>query len=201
MAQFPLGSVLMPTMVLPLHVFEDRYRRLVADLDPEEPTFGVVLIERGSEVGGADVRTRTGTIARVVHLESFDDGRSALVCVGTERFRVLRWLPDDPYPRAEIEVWPDDADDHCSASTMAAMLDSFDRCRAMLEHHGVDCGPPPDFDPDPSVATFQAAAMSPIGDLDRLRLLNAPGAGSRAEILRAELDAATQLIEFRLGEV
>ena len=66
---FPLGNVLMPGGVLPLHVFEPRYRQLVKDcIAADEPEFGVVLIERGSEVGGADFRSLAGCVARIIEL-------------------------------------------------------------------------------------------------------------------------------------
>ena len=96
---FPLSSVLLPTMLLPLHVFEDRYRVMVDDvLRRDPPEFGVVLIERGSEVGGGDVRTTVGCTARVLDAERSPDGRWALLCVGEHRLRVREWLADDPYP-------------------------------------------------------------------------------------------------------
>ena len=108
MAMFPLSSVLLPTMLLPLHVFEDRYRVMVDDvLRRDPPEFGVVLIERGSEVGGGDVRTTVGCTARVLDAERSTDGRWALLCVGEHRLRVHEWLTDDPYPRARTERWPD----------------------------------------------------------------------------------------------
>ena len=97
---FPLGTVLLPSGVLPLHVFEPRYRRLAEDCLEGVPEFGVVLIERGSEVGGGDQRTAVGTVARIVEAATFDDGRYALGTVGVRRIRVVRWLEDDPYPRA-----------------------------------------------------------------------------------------------------
>ena len=75
---FPLGSVLFPSAYLPLHVFEERYRQLVRDCLAGNGEFGVVLIERGSEVGGGDVRTEVGTVARIVEVTEFDDGRFAL---------------------------------------------------------------------------------------------------------------------------
>src|SRR5690606_29548107 len=99
---FPLGSVLVPGMVLPLHVFEPRYRALVRDCLAGDGEFGVVLIARGSEVGGGDVRTDAGTLARIVRVDEADDGRFAVVAVGLRRIRVVRWLDDDPYPRAEL---------------------------------------------------------------------------------------------------
>src|SRR6056297_1832821 len=108
---FPLGSVLFPTMVLPLHVFEPRYRALVEHCLATDKEFGVCLIERGSEVGGGDLRTDVGTVAQIIDAEQFDDGRWALACVGTRRIRIDRWLQDVPYPRALVEPWLDDPPD------------------------------------------------------------------------------------------
>ena len=68
----------------------------------DDGEFGVVLIERGSEVGGGDTRFDIGTVARVVRAQELPDGGYALATVGIRRIRVMRWLPDDPYPLAEV---------------------------------------------------------------------------------------------------
>src|SRR5262249_59581225 len=107
---FPLGTVLLPGAVLPLHVFEPRYRTLLADCLAGEPEFGVVLIERGHEVGGGDVRRSVGTVARILEVATMPDGRAAVVTVGTRRITVNEWLPEEPYPLADVDDWPD-ADD------------------------------------------------------------------------------------------
>ena len=107
MPMFPLGAALLPGAVLPLVVFEPRYRQMVMDLladDVNDPEFGVVMIERGLEVGGGDARTMVGTVARVIDMSALPDGRYALVAVGVERLRVSAWLPDDPYPLADVDV-------------------------------------------------------------------------------------------------
>src|SRR4051812_35020912 len=116
---FPLGTVLLPGQFLPLHVFEPRYRTLVHDCMKGTPEFGVVLIERGSEVGGGDTRVDIGTIARLVEAVELPDGRFALNCAGTRRVRVERWLHDDPYPRADIEDWKDENVDDLDAADLA----------------------------------------------------------------------------------
>src|SRR5215207_2079835 len=108
---FPLGSVLLPSVFLPLHLFEPRYRQLIRDCMAGSQEFGVVLIERGSEVGGGDVRADVGTVARVLEARELDDGRWAVGAVGTRRIRVVEWLDDDPYPRAEVEDWDDETDE------------------------------------------------------------------------------------------
>src|SRR5437868_10301767 len=104
---FPLGMVLFPTQLLPLHVFEPRYREMTRDLLAGDGRFGVVLIERGSEVGGGDTRSDCGCVAQLVQAQQAADGRYALMAIGVERLRVLQWLPDDPYPRAMVELITD----------------------------------------------------------------------------------------------
>ncbi len=198
--QFPLGSVLLPHMLLPLVVFEPRYRQLVADLDRHDQRFGVVLIDRGSEVGGGEIRGAVGTIARVRELATLPDGRSTLVCVGTERFRVVEWLPDDPYPLADVEPWPDDPDDPGTADEAAAMFAGYDRCRDIFTRNGIDVGPRPAFDPELAVSTYQVTASSPLGDFDRRQILLGHGAGERARRLADHLDLAATTLAFRLGE-
>ncbi len=104
---FPLGSVLFPHMPLALRLFEPRYLRMLGELlESPQPEFGVVLIERGHEVGGGDHRFAVGTMAQVVEIEA-PEGFVALLARGGQRFRVLDWLPDDPYPRADVEMLPE----------------------------------------------------------------------------------------------
>ena len=101
---FPLGSVLFPHAVLPLHLLEPRYLMLADTVLQSDGRFGVVLIERGHEVGGGDTRFLVGTVAQIVEAARTPEGRYLLAAVGTDRFRIRRWLDDDPYPRAEIDT-------------------------------------------------------------------------------------------------
>lgn len=99
---FPLGSVLFPGLGLPLRVFEPRYREMMADCLDGDRSFGVVLIERGSEVGGGEVRLRVATVARILDVSRQEDGTLGVFAVGTSRVEVLEWLPDAPYPAAIV---------------------------------------------------------------------------------------------------
>src|SRR5690349_8245766 len=120
---FPLGSVLFPAMPLPLRVFEDRYLSMLAHvLQEEPPEFGVVLIERGQEVGGGDVRFDIGTVARISDLD-VTDSAVGLVALGGARFAVDGWLDDDPFPQAEIRM----LDDLTWDDRHRALLDEADR--------------------------------------------------------------------------
>lgn len=126
---FPLGSVLLPGGGLPLHVFEPRYQALVRHcIEAPGHEFGVVLIDRGSEVGGGESRRDVGVVARMVKIAPLDGGRFAVLAVGTRRIRVVEWLPDDPYPRAVVEDWPcDDGDTEVFTAAEQVPLGPADR--------------------------------------------------------------------------
>ena len=186
---FPLGTVLLPSGVLPLHVFEPRYRRLAEDCLEGVPEFGVVLIERGSEVGGGDQRTAVGTVARIVEAATFDDGRYALGTVGVRRIRVVRWLEDDPYPRAEVEDWPDPAPRPDLDARLADATARLRRVLATAAELGADVAPAAfELGDDPVLATYQLVALSPVGPMDRQALLAAPTAEDRLADLSTLLD-------------
>jgi uncharacterized protein len=207
---FPLGTVLVPGMVLPLHVFEPRYRAMVDDSRTQhDGTFGVVLIERGSEVGGGDVRTDVGTLARIVRAEELPDGRWILAVLGIHRIRVERWLPDDPYPRAEIHEWaeqlhePPDATEGATggATDDRGEVTTLLRRAAALRREMGEPAPPLDLElaDDPVVAGYQAAVVSPLGPADRQALLAAPTVPARWRLLRELLVDQIDLLQARLA--
>jgi Lon protease-like protein len=196
---FPLGTVLVPGMLMPLHVFEPRYRALLADCQAGEPEFGVVLIERGREVGGGDVRRDIGTVARILEIQALPGGRSAVVSVGTRRFRVARWLPDDPYPRAEIDGWPDEDDLTPDSTAVDDVVAHLRRVLALASEAGERApAATAELADDPILATYHASALAPVGDEDRYRLLAAPGPAARCRALEDCLTGVEELLRFRL---
>ena len=109
---FPLSAVLFPGMRLPLHIFEERYRQLAADLQaqPEPRRFGVIAIRKGREVGadGITALCDVGCVAEVRQIAPHPDGRFDLATVGTERFRLLRVDDSLPYFQGEVEMLPEE---------------------------------------------------------------------------------------------
>jgi uncharacterized protein len=120
-AMFPLGNAVLPGEVLPLRIFEPRYRKLLVDCLEANVGFGTVLIDRGSEVGGGDVRRDIGVLCRFVRIEPQLDGSFIVLALGVGRIRVVRWLDDDPYPHALIEAWSDDDRDAASEAYRKAV--------------------------------------------------------------------------------
>lgn len=197
---FPLGTVLMPSVVLPLHVFEERYRRMTKWCLEHEPEFGVALIERGSEVGGGDVRTGVGCVARIVEAAEMPDGRYALVAVGTERIAVRRWLDDDPYPVAEVESWPDPAPGPEHADRLAEVIGLLRRVLALhAEMDDVVTDATVELSDDPVLATWQACAVAPLGPSDRYVLLGLEGPDDRVAALDVLLRDEMDTLERRLA--
>lgn len=101
---FPLNTVLFPGGHLPLHVFEDRYKQLIADCIAGKRPFGVCLIREGNEVGVAAEPFEFGTTAHIRSVEELDEGRLNIVCTGGQRFRLAEILQRSPYLTAEVSV-------------------------------------------------------------------------------------------------
>ncbi|HML00379.1 MAG TPA: LON peptidase substrate-binding domain-containing protein [Acidimicrobiales bacterium] len=207
LAMFPLSTVLLPGELLPLHVFEPRYRVMMAHCLERRPhVFGVVLISRGSEVGGGDTRTDVGTLARIETLSRSEDGRYGLLARGVRRLRVLEWMPDDPFPRARVE-WLGDSGD-VAAPTMEGARAAVVRVEALLSEMGRSPAPTMgdpvgeaavDENVDPH-GVWALCRRLPLGPADRQRLLVAEEAGARLEILTVmALAQAEDLLHLLAG--
>lgn len=169
---FPLGSVLFPSMPLTLRIFEERYLKLLGDLmGAESPAFGVVLVSRGSEVGGDDGRMSIGTVASVTQIGTTDEFLG-LESFGSQRFSVNEWLPDDPYPIAEIEMIPDLVWDDTLMPARVHLETSVRKLLAFASEFGeLQFGADIELSDDPMSACWQLAGILPIGELDRYDLL------------------------------
>jgi Lon protease-like protein len=196
---FPLGTVLFPSLFLPLHVFEPRYRELARHCMDGEREFGVVLIERGSEVGGNDVRTNAGTVAQIIDATELDDGRWVLGTVGTRRVRVHQWLPDDPYPRADVEDWDDDVGAVDLGPTYDATCSVLRRVLALkaeLTEPAADATI--ELSTEPTLGSYQVAAVAPLGPADQQQLLETPGPEERLRRLHGLLTEEEGYLQARL---
>jgi uncharacterized protein len=185
---FPLSTVLFPYAALPLHVFEPRYRMLMRDCVEGDRRFGVVLIERGSEVGGGDQRASLGTRGVITRAVELSDGRWLLQVLGEDLVEVDEWLPDDPYPVALVTGrrphGPGVVDPE---PLLGNATQRVRRARAVLSEHGGAAPLSPDMPldggGDVDVASWQLCAAAPLSAYDAQRLLAANGAAERLGIL------------------
>ncbi len=179
---FPLGTVLFPGMLLPLHVFEERYRQLVRDLlvaPHESRVFGVVAIREGREVGSDGVRALhgVGCVARLRRVEPYDDGRFDVVTSGSQRFRLVALDESRPYLRGEVELLgePDGRRAADLASRVAAAYAVYRKALGAAEEESAD---------DARALSYSVAAGAVLDLTVRQRLLEVPDTASR---LTAEL--------------
>ena len=201
LGMFPLSTVLFPQAGLPLHVFEDRYRELMAHCMNGDGEFGVVLIARGSEVGGSDQRVGVGTVARIANVAELGDGRLLVVATGVRRVRVDRWLPDDPYPVALVADIPDDvsADD---GTTLAGAELAVRRLRSLLSELGDVPALPHNLriTGDEEDVGWQLCDMAPLTALDLQRLLATEGLMTRMQVLTELCDAMAEDVTGMLAD-
>jgi Lon protease-like protein len=201
---FPLGSVLFPGLVLPLNVFEPRYRLLVQDLVAEGEDadaihgFGVVAIRAGHEVGedNAQALHTVGCVALLREVTETDDGRYEIVTVGASRFKVvgIDESAGTPYLTALVEPFgDDDAEDDDADGRLTVLTDvvarTFDEYRDLLDIGGAEA---PD---DPRVLSYLVAAAMVLTLDDRQRLLEAPDTVSRLQAEREVLRREIALVE------
>lgn len=197
---FPLGNVIFPYSAVPLRVFEPRYLDLLATVGEGSGEFGSVLIERGFEVGGGDARFSVGTRVRIVGSSDLEDGHKAIVVAGTDRIRIVEWLPDDPHPWAMVELLPDVTERFDVSELIDGVSARLQRVMALASELGADTS---ELDlsvsEDPIAASFQLSALTPVTSLDSYELLSAASVDERLELAAKLLDEQIDLIRAELG--
>ncbi|WP_241979106.1 LON peptidase substrate-binding domain-containing protein [Cryobacterium sinapicolor] len=190
---FPLGSVLFPYMPLQLRVFEDRYLVMLSRILKEEPAeFGVVLIERGQEVGGGERRFRFGTVAQITELEA-SEGFVGVTAQGERRIEVVDWLTEDPHPQATVRHldaldWDDDLLPLRERAEQAVR-----RALALASEFADQLWPSTvELSRDPTAAAWQIAGIAPLGPLDQVELLRST---SIEQLLTAVIDFTQDAVD------
>jgi len=199
MPLFPLGTVLFPGLVLPLHIFEERYRQLVRDLldGPEPQEFGVIAIRKGRETGvdGVSALHEIGCTARLRQVTQHDDGRFELVTVGTQRFRLLGLDRSRPYLRGEIDLLTEETGDEAAAAlAVKAVQHTFREYLDALATRGAARINVPELPDEPVLLSYLVAASMIVELSDRQVLLAEPDAAGRLAAERALLTKETRIL-------
>ncbi len=196
---FPLGTVLYPGLLLPLHIFEDRYRRLVRDLldGPAPGRFGVIAIRKGRETGvdGVSALHEIGCTATLRHVEEHEDGRFDLVTVGTQRFRLLELDDSLPYLQGQVDVLAEDTGDESATGLAAQTVQrGFRAYLDALAAGGVAQVNVPDLPDEPVLLSYVVAASMIVDLPDKQVLLAEPDALRRLTTERALLSRETTML-------
>lgn len=196
---FPLGRGIFPGALLKLRVFESRYLEMIDLCIRRQSGFGVVLIERGSEVGGGDVRFEVGVSVSMTHVASLGDDHLMVLARGDSRIRVDEWLDDAPYPRARVTTLADPPDCSFKDGLRHRLMREYRRGLGLFAEMGAstkDVEPLPD---EILPATYRALDLFPVPDLDRQQILETDDPAQRVERSIAALESVNELMEARLG--
>lgn len=196
---FPLGTVLFPGMLLPLHIFEERYRILIRDLQagPEPRRFGVIAIKKGRETGvdGVSALYEVGCTATLRDVHEHDDGRFDIVTVGTQRFRLASLDESRPYLQGDVELIDEETGGQAAAELpVRAAQDAFRTYVSALADRGLAQVRVPDVPDEPGLLSYLIAASMIIDLPDRQALLAEPDTLSRLTAERALLARETTML-------
>jgi Lon protease-like protein len=185
LALFPLNTVLFPGQLLPLHIFEPRYRQMIGECLQHARPFGVVLIQAGEEVGEPAIPYEVGTTAHIVQVERQEDGRMQILCVGRARFRVQEMLHDKPYLRGKVDLWPWQpfASGHTPVERVQQQLGRYLQMLSAITGNQLDV----DLPADPAALASAAAAVLQVNLEEKQRLLTTVSIGDLLDDVSAVL--------------
>lgn len=187
---FPLGTVLFPGMLLPLHLFEERYLRLIEERQGVDPIFGVILTLHGREVGDRPDVHEVGTAATLVGLGRYPGGRYDAVIRGTQRFRADRGHWENGYLTAPVRWLEEEAGGAHNDRLASRVSRSYENFLAALEQATNVDAPRDPLELAPAELAYALCARLPLNTWEQQRLLEAPTTADRLDdlltILRRE---------------
>lgn len=201
---FPLNTVLFPGAVLNLHVFEPRYRRMIAECLEGGEAFGVCLIRDGDEAGDPEVMPHdVGTTAEIGDVTLLENGRYYISTVGRRRFRIERVVAREPYLTVEVSYLPEETESSDADEIASEIRDVFrSYLRLLVEFSGMRAEI--ELPEDPVEASFLIGDALQVADSMKQRLLELSDTAQRLNVelgfLRRLLPQLRSLIERRRDE-
>jgi ATP-dependent Lon protease len=195
---FPLPLVLLPNELLPLHIFEDRYRKMLADVSDNGNMFGITLFEPSEAFIDRPQTGSTGCVAEIRDVQTTPDERSNIVTLGTVRYRLLDFAPsEEPYLLGEIEFFEDDDEDPLVLNPLAdEVFAIFERiAKAAFKMSGNRGRFPELIRTDPESLSFLTAAAFSFENALKYRLIEMTSTIERLERLREILTKAVGQME------
>lgn len=195
---FPLPLVMLPNELLPLHIFEDRYRQMLRDVEHQGKCFGVMLFEPQDAFEDRPAPGSMGCVAEIRESETLEDGRSNILTLGLVRFRLLDYVDaGEPYLVGDIEVFEDEKEDQIELAPMAdSVFTLFERmAKAAFKMSGSRGQMPKIQRSEPEALSFLIAAAFNFENEKKYALLKTTSTSERLTELKKVLDQAVGQIE------
>jgi Lon protease-like protein len=200
---FPLPNlVLFPSVAVPLHIFEDRYKLMInGSIDKDEP-FGLVCLRSGALEESETTIHRVGVTARVVQVDRLDDGRMNVLCHGETRFRVYRFIQQVPYWKASVDFFDDDHESPASLRQLhgeaAALYRKALELGARLGSEEPDAETVPELPESPAELSFMLSYVLDTEPEEKQRLLEMTSTAERLRMLVTAVQATIRKLEQQL---
>ena len=195
---FPLPLVLFPGAPLPLHIFEPRYRQMLADVMAGDRRFGIIF--RPDALAELELPPgHVGCVARVHSAEELSDGRSNIVVIGEERFALRRFVEaPEPYHVGDVEPYEDEAEPADPLAALGVRVRAlFARVARAARALADDSDPPPSLPDDDGMLSFAIASMIDLDAPSRQELLSSRSPTARLRRIDELLTRAVEPIELR----
>jgi len=195
---FPLPLVMLPNELLPLHIFEDRYRQMLKDVENEGKLFGVVLFEPGEAFEEKPPAGTVGCVAEIRESEMLPDGRSNILTLGLIRFRLMDYVDaGEPYFVAEVEFFEDEKEDAAEIDPLADdVFGMFERMAKAAFRMSGNRGHLPEIQrTNPEALSFLITAAFNFEHAKKYDLLKTTSTLKRLSELKIVLDQAVGQIE------
>ncbi|NOT61386.1 MAG: LON peptidase substrate-binding domain-containing protein [Acidobacteria bacterium] len=195
---FPLQIVQFPGVVTPLHIFEMRYRQMLKDVIAGDKTFGIVAV-----LDDATARPLLGSVgctAKVVIAQEMDDGRSNILCVGEQRFRLLDYEEGEPYLQARVEFFEDETAFEDFSEETAEAKSLFERIAKLAQQikENERDEELPELPEDPQELSFMLAAYLDLSLTEKQEMLELTHTGERLQHVITQLREMADDYERRL---
>ena len=197
---FPLPNlVLFPRIVVPLHIFEERYKLMINSCIDRDEVFGLVLLRSGAEEETEETIHRVGVTAKVIEVERLEGGRMNIVTEGERRFRIYRFTQQDPYWKASVDFFDDDESHHSVESFYEQVSELYRKVCELGARLG---GSEESVTALPESASDLSYLVSYILDIDsegKQKLLEMASAAERLQVLVGHLNDAIRKLEGQLS--
>lgn len=201
---FPLPLVMLPNEVLPLHIFEERYRQMLKDVEADRNMFGITLFEPAGDYVERPPTGSVGCVAEIKESETFPDGRSNILTVGIVRFRINDYVEDgSPYLVGDVEYFEDDpAEPEVVGPVADEVFGLFERMARAAFKIGGSRGTFPEIQQtDPESLSFLITAAFNFENDKKYRLLEMTSTVQRLQelhqLLRRTVDQLEQNAELQ----
>ncbi|MFT3744396.1 MAG: LON peptidase substrate-binding domain-containing protein [Pyrinomonadaceae bacterium] len=195
---FPLPLVMLPNELLPLHIFEDRYRQMLRDVEHQGKFFGVIRFEPETSFDTQPAPGSVGCVAEIRESETTEDGRSNILTLGLVRFRLIDYVDSgEPYLVGDVEFFEDEIEDAAELEPLAdSVFTLFERmAKAAYKMSGARGEAPEVSRTTPEALSFLISAAFSFDTDRKYKLIETTSTIERLTLLKKVLDQSVVQVE------